>query len=315
MKKVALIVGVLGQDGGIAFEYLSTQGYNVIGIDKDFVKTTGADWSYKVDISNRADVFGVLTEIQPDEVYYFAAFHQSSEDQDIDNVNLFNDSYEVNVLSLIHFLEGIVQCAPNTRIFYAASSLIFGNGDTEMQDETTPYNPNSIYGITKLSGLMSCRFYRAKYGVFAAAGILYNHESEYRSERFISMKIVDAAVKIKHGKQQELVVGDLSAEVDWGYAGDYVEAMHKILNADTADEYIIATGQKHSVRDLASEAFGYLGLDWMQYVTENKELLTRKRKAIVGNSEKLKKATGWYAKTGFREMVRKMIDYKNNQYT
>lgn len=310
MKKSAVIVGSHGQDGRLVFDSLSEKGYSVIGLDKGVVKTTVSEWDTSVDITDKDAVFEFLKKTQPDEVYYLAAFHHSSEDQEIDETELFERSYAVHVFSYLNFLQGIRLYSTKTRIFYAASSLIFGEADTEVQDETTPFQPNSAYGITKLDGLMLSRYYREKYGVFAAVGIFYNHESEYRSGKFISMKIVEAAVNIKKGVQSELVIGDLAAEVDWGYAPDYIDASYRILQLESADEYIIATGQKHSVQELAAVVFGYLGLDWKQYVRENKSVLTRRRKPMVGNPEKLKQATGWQPKIGFDEMIRKMTDFK-----
>ncbi|OGI22334.1 MAG: hypothetical protein A2808_01055 [Candidatus Moranbacteria bacterium RIFCSPHIGHO2_01_FULL_55_24] len=313
MTKTAVIVGAGGQDGRIATEYLLGKGYRILGIDQGMVEAKGLGWERPVDIKDHEAVTELLEKLRPDEVYYLAAFHHSSEDESISDIELFQSSYQVHVLSLLSFLEAIKSVSPETKLFYAASSLIFGDADTEVQDETIPFSPDSIYGITKLDGLTLCRYYRKKYDVFASVGILYNHESEYRSEKFISMKIVQAAIDIKEGKRSELVVGDLEAEVDWGYARDYIDAMHRILSADNADDFVIASGQKHSVKDLAAEAFSSLGLDWQEYVKEDKQILTRKRKALVGDFGKLKRVTGWEPATGFAEMVRLMIDYKSRK--
>lgn len=310
MKKTAVIVGSHGQDGRFAFDSLAEKGYGVIGLDKGVIKTKATEWNMPVDIIYKDAVFEFLKKVQPDEVYYLAAFHHSSEDQGVDEIELFEKSYSVHVFSYLNFLQGIRLYSPKTRMFYAASSLIFGEADSEVQDETTPFRPNSAYGITKLDGLMLSRYYREKYGTFASVGIFYNHESEYRSGKFISMKIVEAAVNIKKGVQSKLVVGDLATEVDWGYAPDYIDAIQRILQLEKADDYIIATGQKHSIQELASIAFEYVGLDWKQYVRENQTILTRRRKPMVGNAEKLKKATGWQPKTGFDEMIRKMVNSK-----
>ena len=310
MNKTALIVGSSGQDGKIALEYLVKKGYSVIGIDKDAVVTENPDWKDIVDISKKEEIFELLRKVQPDEIYYLAAFHQSSEDKTMEDLELFHISYQVNVSGLLYFLEGIKQRSPRSKLFYAASSLIFGDADEEEQTELTPFRPNSIYGITKLDGLLACRYYREKYGVLASVGILYNHESEHRNSKFISMKIVEAAVQIKQGLRKELIVGDLSAEVDWGYAPDYIDAMHRILGAEKADEYIVATGEKHSVQDWVSGAFGYLGVPWENVVKENIQMLTRKRKPMRGNAEKLRKITGWKPTTSFKEMVEKMVESK-----
>lgn len=310
MSKTAVIVGSQGQDGQFLFELLVQKGYGVIGLDRSVVQSDGNDWQEEVDITDKNHVQSFLQAVQPDEVYYLAAFHHSSQDVQINEEELFEKSYTVHVFSYLNFLEGIRLCSPKTKVFYAASSLIFGEALTEVQDETTPFRPNTPYGITKLDGLLISRLYREKYGLFAVVGIFYNHESEYRAEKFISMKVVAGAVSIKKGMQTELVVGDLSAEVDWGYAPDYVEAAYQILQLEESDEYIIATGQKHSIQDLVSIAFEYVGLDWRQYVRENKAILTRKRLPMVGNAEKLKRATGWQPTVSFEAMVRKMVDFK-----
>lgn len=310
MSKTAVIVGSQGQDGRFLFELLVQKGYSVIGLDQGAVRSEGSDWQAVVDITNREQVASFFQTVQPEEVYYLAAFHHSSQDVQIDEVELFEKSYTVHVFSYLNFLEGIRLCSPKTKVFYAASSLIFGEAPTEMQDEATPFQPNNSYGITKLDGLLMSRLYREKYGIFAAVGIFYNHESEYRSEKFVSMKVVAGAVNIKKGAQTELVVGDLSAEVDWGYAPDYVEAAHRILQLERSDEFIIATGQKHAIQDLVSIVFEYIGLDWRQYVRENKAILTRKRLPMVGNAEKLKRATGWQPTVSFEAMIHKMVDFK-----
>lgn len=310
MNKTAVIVGSQGQDGRFLFELLIEKGYGVIGLDRGTVKAEGVKWDKPVDIFDSQAVIGFLEVVQPDEVYYLAAFHHSSQDQEIREVELFQKSYAVHVFAYLNFLEGVRLVSLKTKIFYAASSLIFGNPKDEIQDETTPFSPNSAYGVTKLDGLLMSRYYCEKYGIFAAVGIFYNHESEYREGKFISMKVVEAAVNIKKGTQSDLIVGDLSAEVDWGYAPEYVDAAHRILQLEKADEYIIATGQKHSIEDLVAIAFGHLDLDWKKYMHENAALLTRKRLPMVGNAEKLKRATGWQPTVSFEVMVRKMVDFK-----
>lgn len=312
MKKSAIIIGSEGQDGKIAFDYLKEKGYKVIGIDRGSIRTTDFKWNKKTDITSKKKVFDLIKKNKPSEVYYLAAFHHSSENKAIDAMKLFENSYKTNLFSLMYFLEGIRQFSPKTRLFYAASSLIFGNTDSQVQNEKTPFNPNTIYGITKLDGLLMCRLYRNDYNIFAAVGILYNHESMYRSEKFISMKIIQGAIDIKKRKKKKLVVGDLSAEIDWGHAPDYVDAMHKILNTRKSDDFVVATGKKHTVRELIEITFSYLGLDWKKYVQENKEVITRKRKSMVGNYNKLKNETGWKPTITFKKMVELIIDQRKN---
>lgn len=306
MIKKAVVVGCNGQDGRIAYDLLSSKNYDSIGIDRGAVK--GSFRNLPIDISIFDDVAGLLREFEPDEVYYFAAFHHSSEDTSADNIiELFKESYRVNVLGLLHFLEAIRIFSPRTRLFYAGSSLLFGDSDEPVQSESTPFKPDTVYGITKLDGLLSCRHYRMNYGIFASTGIFYNHESPYRTENFISKKIIKGAINIKRGIKDNLVLGNLDAEVDWGYAPDYVDAAYRILQSDSSNEFIIATGKRHSVLDFVTITFDYLGLNWKDYVTENRIVLTRIRKPLVGDPSRLMNTTGWRPTVDFKEMIRLLL--------
>src|SRR3990172_959286 len=281
MRK-AVIVGCNGQDGQLLYNLLLRKNYDIVGIGRGFIRSnTSYQFGCAVDIGNADEVFSLIGEFMPDEIYYLAAFHQSSEDEGMDTIELFRGSSQVNVLSLVNFLEGIRVLSPATRLFYAASSHIFKGTPSDMQDEITPVNPTCIYGITKASGLFTCRFYRNTYAVFASTGILYNHESSLRSDKFVSQKIIKGVVNIKNNRQEKLKLGDINAEVDWGYAPNYVEAMHNILNIGSPDDFVIATGQKHSVREFVRTAFDYLDLDWQRYVEEDPSIITKKKVALV----------------------------------
>jgi GDPmannose 4,6-dehydratase len=214
----AIIIGNRGQDGTILTKYLLKKKYQVTGVDTDS----------KVDITNLHQVENLIKEIKPDEVYYLAAFHQSSQDKAIEQTLLYQKSYEVNVFGYINFLEAIRKHSPESRIFYAASSMIFGNPKKEVQTEKSLYCPNTPYGITKLDGVLISRIYREQYDIFASCGIMFNHESEFRTANFITTKIIQGAVDIKKGIKDKLEVGSLSAKVDWGYAYDYVKAMNAV---------------------------------------------------------------------------------------
>lgn len=306
--KRAIIIGCQGQDGRLLYEYLIKKKYQVIGIGVNYIKASYRYSKQPVDITNKDYVYRLISSSKPTEIYYLAAFHHSSEDN-INNKNdeLFKKSFEINTFSLIYFLEAILTYSPKTRLFYAASSLIFGDGHCIIDDENSSINPSSIYGITKAAGLFICRYYRKEYSLFASCGILYNHESSFRADKFISKKIVKAAIKIKEKKQDTIVLGDVSAEVDWGYAPDYIDAMYKILRLKYSDDFIIASGKKHKVSEFAEIAFKYLGLEWHRYVEENKGILTRKRVARVGNPGKLMAATGWKPCTDFKEMIKILL--------
>lgn len=312
-RKKALIIGVNGQDGKILFNFLSRLNYGIIGIDKDAVKTHNLIWRKKINIYKKNEVEQIIRTVRPDEIYYLAAWHHSSQDKQQDLYNELCKSYQINVFSFINFLESIRLHSQKTKIFYASSSLIFGDCENKSQTEKTPYHPNSAYGLTKMDGTILCHLYRKKYGLFASSGILYNHESEHRAENFISMKIIKGALKIKNKKQNKLLIGNLSSLVDWGYAPDYIEAMHKILNTPKANDFIIATGKLHSVLDFIKIAFGHLSLDWKKYVKEDKKIVAKERPTLAGNYAKLKNATGWKPTTNFPNMIKKIINIINQK--
>jgi GDPmannose 4,6-dehydratase len=305
----AIIIGATGQDGTYLYRLLDRKGYRVFGIGRRQNLTNNPDWTAiaPIEITDPGAVREIVRAIQPDECYHLAAVHQSSEDPLADPVTLFSQSYDVNVGSLVNFLEAIRECSMSTRLFYAASSHIFGRPEQEPQDEQTRISPLAIYGITKASGLYLCRMYRSVNNVFASVGILYNHESPLRGEQFVSRKIARAAVRCKRDPAYRLVLGDLSAGVDWGYAPDYVEAMHRILSLPEADDFVLATGEKHRVEDFVRIAFKSAGLDWRRFVTEREGVITRPPVAFVGNPAKLELMTGWRRTVSFDEMVRLLV--------
>lgn len=302
-KKTAIIVGASGQDGTILSFYLKRKGYKVIGIDKKKNKQVVKN----IDITNEKTVLNLIKKTKPEKIYFLAAYHKSSQDNINDYGKEMSSSFDVNVLALINFLEAIRKSSPKSRIFYAGSSLMFGNKKPIKKTEFTPFCPDNIYGITKATGANLCRMYREKYGIFASVGILFNHESEYRTDNFIFMKIIKGANDIRRGEQKKIIVGNLTAKVDWGYAYDFIEAMYLILKNNKADDFIISTGKLHKVQDLIEVAFNYLGLDWRKHIIENKELIKEKRLPAFGDYSKLKKATGWMPKNSFEDMIKKTI--------
>jgi len=304
MKRV-LIVGHKGQDGRILSKSLRGQGHYVFGVGRG-----------DIDLTDPLAVGDLLKKEKPDEIYYLAAYHHSSEDRrESSDAELFHNSFDVHVLGVVSFLNGMQQVLPGGRIFYAASSHVFGKVDEYPQNELTPFRPVNIYGISKCAGMEACRYYRKMYGVHASCGILYNHESGYRSEKFVSKKIVAGALAILLGKSTSLSLGNLDARIDWGYAPDYVEAMQAIIAEELPDDYIIATGLTHSVREFVEVVFSGLGLNWEEYVTVDKELITKNEKQglLVGDFNKLNKRTGWEPKTGFSEMIRLMLKHNENE--
>jgi len=294
----AIIVGSQGQDGRLLFDLLSSKAYECVGISRG-----------KTDVHNSAAVADLVQQTRPDEIYYLAAVHHSSQQNpDAHPAQLFHDSFNINVAGLLNFLEAMRLHAPAARLFYAASSHVFGSPPHSPQNELTPLNPACVYGITKTAGIQCCRFYRKKHAVFAACGILYNHESIHRRPEFVTRKIIDSAIRISRGRQDHLVLGDLSAKVDWGYAPDYVAAMHKILQIQQADDFVIATGVPHSVQEFVETAFAAVNLDWHKYVTEEKSLVGKSRTGLVGDSSHLRQSTGWSPSLDFNTMVRRLVE-------
>ncbi len=304
----AIIIGCNGQDGRLLYALLDEQGYDLVGIDMNVVKTNSSlSLPDRFDICNRDDVDALLQIFPSTEIYHLAAFHHSSEEQHSDFRSVWENSYQVNTLSLLNFLEGVRQFSLESKVFYASSAHVFGAVDTYPQDEYTPIAPVTVYGISKATGIHLCRLYRKEHGVFSAAGILYNHESKYRPERFVSKKIIAAAVRIKNGVQDKLFLGNLSAVVDWGYAPDYVVAMQKILSLDAPDDFVVATGKGHSVQEFVEYVFDAVQLDWKKHVVENKAILTRKSPVLIGNSAKLQRVTNWEPSINFQEMLKILV--------
>lgn len=309
----AIIIGATGQDGTFLYQLLEEKKYNLLGIGRQKVITNNKNWDCSpIDICDFKLVSQIVRKIQPDEIYHLAAVHHSSQDRIVDSVELLSQSYNVNVLSLFNFLEAMRQFSPHSKLFYAASSHIFGNPSVEPQDESTVINPLAIYGITKASGVYLCRMYRSLHHIFASVGILYNHESWFRGQQFVSQKIVKGAIECKNNPQSNVILGDLTSEVDWGFAPDYVNAMHRIVILPEADDFIIATGEKHTVEEFVNIAFNSLGLDWREFVEERKEIVTRPNVALVGNPDKLMRKTGWKRSITFPDMIKLLIKNAGN---
>ena len=301
----AIIVGATGQDGTLLTTLLEKKNYSILGLGS--TKALSRNMPHKpdpIDISDFVAVENLIKTIQPDEIYHLAAVHHSSQDEIEDLPRLFAKSYRVNVLTLHNFLEAIRRFSPKTKLFYAASSHIFGNPQSEPQDENTPMNPMNIYGITKASGVSLCRMYRNCHNVFASVGIFYNHESWLRGEQFVSQKIIRGALRCRDTPGYRLVLGNLSAEVDWGFAPDYVDAMQRILALDEPDDFVVATGEKHTVKEFVRIAFAEAGLNWQDYVDEKKDIITKDVRSLIGNPQKLKQRTGWTPSVSFPEMIK-----------
>lgn len=305
---VAMIIGSEGQDGRLLRERLERDGGAVVGIDQAVARDPSGIGIGPVDILDPQAVAAAVEKAQPAEVYYLAAFHHSAEDQPPPtDLEAMEKSLAVHVRGLLHFLEAIRQKSPRSRLFYAASSHVFGQTSQVPQNEDTPIRPGCVYGITKAAGLHCCRFYRERHAVAASVGILYNHESPLRGEAFVAQKIVRGAIRIQRGEQSRLVLGDLSARVDWGYAPDYVDAMTRILRLGEGGEFVVATGQAHTVQEFVETAFGLLGLDWKRHVEVKPSILAKRKLDLVGDASRLRRLTGWKPTVDFPEMVRLLL--------
>ncbi|MDA9030975.1 GDP-mannose 4,6-dehydratase [Candidatus Pseudothioglobus singularis] len=297
MKRKAIIVGGYGHDGQLLEIHLKKLNYHVILIGKnDF------------DILNRNMVAQYVASVIPDEIYYLAAYHHSSEGTlETDDI-LFKNSFDINVVSPSYFLDAITQYAPSARFFYASSSHIYSDYLGTLQTEDTPPNPKSIYAITKYSGMLTCKYYRNHRNIFVACGILYNHESSLRPQSFLSRKVAKSVAEIYKNKEGSLIVGSLDIEVDWGYAPDYVDAMHRMLQLKNPGDYIISSGKAHTVKQLVEIAFSYVGLNYKDYVSVQPALINQSSETRIGDASRLMKDTNWKPTIGFKEIIEKMVD-------
>jgi GDPmannose 4,6-dehydratase len=317
--KTALITGITGQDGSYLAEFLLNKGYEVHGIIRraSTFNTSRINHLYQDphingvklflhygDISDSTNLIKLLYRIRPNEVYHLAA--QSHVRVSFDMPEYTGD---VVGLSTTRILEAIRETGVGSKFYQASSSEMFGKVREVPQRETTPFYPRSPYAAAKAYAYWVTVNYRESYSLFACNGILFNHESPRRGETFVTRKISMAAARIKAGLQKKLYLGNLDAKRDWGYAGEYIEAMWLMLQQDNADDYVIATGETHSVREFLDHAFARVGLDWQEYVEiDPKYYRPAEVDVLVGDYGKANKAFGWKPKTSFEELVTMMVD-------
>ena len=311
--KRSVVVGSSGQDGSLLFNRLCAAGHLVVGVAKGHARSSDGGSIPPVDILEAADVERLISALRPERVYYLPAFHHSAEQKLEETRELFEKSFAVHVTGLLNFLDAIRLRSPETRLFYASSARIFGVPSSYPQDESTPVNPDCVYGISKAAGQRCVKYYRAAHALFAASGILYNHESPLRGPTFVPQKIVRGAVAIKRGLQSKIVLGDLDAVSDWGYALDYLDAMTRILELDQPDDFVIATGEPRTVRQFVETAFDLVGLDWKSHVEVAPHLISRQRRCLVGNASRLTAATGWKPSVTFAELVRILVQAEESK--
>jgi len=308
----ALITGIGGQDGSYLSEFLLGKGYRVVGTvpDDDPVNIDrvrhllGRIEIVRDDLLDQDRIEKTFRDHRPDEVYNFAAnsvlaasFHQPIL------------ATMVLAMGVTRILEAIRKVTPKARFFQASSSEIFGKPAEVPQSETTPFHPRNPYGVSKAYGHLMTMTYRENYGMYACSGILYNHESPRRSPEFVTRKISQTAAKIKLGLERNLRLGNLDARRDWGFAGDYVQAMWLMLQQPQPDDYVLATGETHSVRELCEAAFSHVGLDYREHVVHEAESFRPPETAqLVGNPAKAHRVLGWKREVSFRDLVRSMVD-------
>ena len=317
--KRALITGITGQDGSYLAELLLAKDYEVHGIIRraSTFNTERIDHIYQDphvrgahlllhygDLSDSVSLVKLLYELRPDEVYHLGAQSHVRVSFDIPEYTA-----DITGVGTIRILEAIREAGLRTRFYQASSSEMFGKAAEIPQRETTPFHPRSPYGVAKVFAYWATVNYRESYDLFACNGILFNHESPRRGETFVTRKVTRAVAYIKAGLQKKLYLGNLDAKRDWGYAKEFVEAMWLMLQQDKPDDYIIATGETHSVRELCEEAFAHAGLDWREYVEMDKRYLRPAEVDIlIGDASKAKRVLGWEPKTKFKELVRLMVD-------
>lgn len=299
MRRKAIIVGSNGQDGHLLTMLLRSKNYEVVGVGR----TTH-------DIANPIQVEELVRGIKPDEVYYLAAHHHSSEAAPELGKVLLERSFSVNVLSFGYFLQALAEQRPQCGAFYASSSHVFPGHGAGSLNENSEKKPESIYAITKFAGMQLCNHYRLQYGLKASAGILFNHESSLRSSNYLSKRIARAAALIAKEGHGTLSLGSLDAKVDWGAAEDFVDAMHRMLQLEAGDDFIVATGVPHTVAEFAEIAFRYVGLDYRNHVEVNPARMTRASVTRIGNPAKLKQVTGWEVTIPFDEMVTRLVKHE-----
>jgi len=308
----ALITGITGQDGSYLAEHLLAKGYRVIGIVRRSSTTPYERIAHLVDkielvsadLLDQTSLTDAMTAWKPDEVYNLAAqsFVQTSWTQPV-------LTGEFTGLGVTRMLEALRKAAPAARFYQASSSEMFGKVQESPQRESTPFYPRSPYGVAKVYGHWITVNYRESYGLYAVSGILFNHESPRRGLEFVTRKVTDAAARIKLGLAKEVRLGNLDARRDWGFAGDYVDAMWRMLQAETPEDFVIGTGKTWSVRQLCEQAFGAVGLDYAQYVKQDERFFRPAEvDLLVADPTKAKTRLGWTPKVEFPALVKMMVD-------
>jgi GDPmannose 4,6-dehydratase len=314
----ALITGITGQDGSYLADFLLTRGYRVVGMvrrssTENFERIEHLRGQVEIcqaDLLDQLSLINLLREVRPREVYNLAAqsFVPTSWEQPV-------LTGEFTALGVTKLLEAVRLVDREIRFYQASSSEMFGKAQEVPQTERTPFYPRSPYGVAKVYGHWITVNYRESYGLFACSGILFNHESPRRGKEFVTRKVTDGVARIKQGLLEKLPLGNLEARRDWGYAGDYVEAMWRMLQQPAPDDYVIATGETHAVRELCEIAFARVGLDWEKHVLVDPKLVRPAEVDLLqGDAAKAKRVLGWQPRVSFRQLIEMMVDADMARY-
>lgn len=317
MKKRALITGISGQDGSYLAEYLLSKDYEVYGTIRRHSVAENQDYRiskindkincFYADLLDPFSITRVLNESKPDEIYNLGAMSHVRISFDMPAFTL-----QTNAVGVLNMLEAYKTIVPKAKFYQASSSEMFGNSveSNGSQNENTQMKPVSPYGCAKLLGYNLVRHYRHAYNLHACNGILFNHESPRRGSNFVTNKVVKTAVEISKGKKNKLVLGNLDSYRDWGHSNDYIKAMNLIVNHDTPDDFVVATGKTYSVRDLCDLTFKYLNLDYKDYVIQDDKFRRPEElNYLCGDSTKARKVLGWEPEYTFETMIKEMVDY------
>ena len=309
MRRVALIVGSTGQDGILLSALLIQNKYRVIGISSTRCSDSDGAVLPAVNISDAAQVRGLIQAYKPTEIYYLAAFHQSSEQRDKMPRNvLWPMSFAINVEGYYNCLEAALEITPEARIFYASSSLIFTGDDSRRLLEGSRLCPSGIYGITKTTGFLLGVEYRSKHKLFVCNGILFNHESHLRAPGFLSRRVIEGVINIARGQSGKLHLGNIHQVVDWSHAVDFVSGFTMCLQTECANDYVFASGKGHSVQDFVQLAFEHVGLQWDKHIEVDSSRVPHLTPARIGDSGRLR-ALGWKPRSKFPDMIREIMGH------
>lgn len=314
-EKKALVTGIAGQDGSYLAELLLEKGYEVHGVVRPpSERTPGKPWRiahllgrvtlHDADITDEAAMRALVNELQPDEIYHLAGVTVSKLDFEHEPA-IFRHNFD----AVLYLLRAIKELSPSSKFFFAASAAMYGNQPPSPQDENTPFRPTTPYAIAKSAAFYLVKMYREAHGVFAVSGILFNHESPRRGLEFVTRKISMSVAKIKLGLARELVLGNLDAARDWAFAGDYVKAFWVMLQAEMPGDYVIGSGETHTVREFVEEAFKSVGMDYQAYVKTDPTLIAQRSEVAISraNPKKIMKELSWKPTVSFHELATMMV--------